>query len=122
MAFVLDASVTMSWYLTDETNPAGELAFERLGVSSAAVPILWWFEVRNALVSNERRGRLDAAATVGILAHLDSLPIRLDFGQDGEALLALARGHGLTVYDATLDRQLAAAARAAAVSLLGDEP
>jgi predicted nucleic acid-binding protein len=136
MTFVLDASVTMSWYLTDEARPAGELAFERLGVSGAAVPILWWFEVRNALVSNERRGRLDAAATVGILAHLDSLPIRLDLGQDGEALLALARGHDLTVYDAaylelarrldaplaTLDRQLAAAARAAAVPLLGDDP
>jgi predicted nucleic acid-binding protein len=135
MTFVLDASVTMSWYLTNEASAAGELAFDRLGATGAAVPILWWFEVRNALVANERRGRLDAAATVGILTHLDSLPIRLDVAQQSEELLALARDHRLTVYDAaylelarrldaplaTLDRQLAAAARAAAVPLLGGD-
>jgi predicted nucleic acid-binding protein len=64
---------------------------------------------------------------------MERLPIRLDFDQDGATVLALAREHRLTVYDAaylelalradlplaTLDRQLTAAARAARVSLLG---
>jgi predicted nucleic acid-binding protein len=136
MTFVVDASVTMSWYLADETAPAAELAFERLGATGAAAPILWWFEVRNALVANERRGRLDPVATIGILTHLEGLPIRLDVSQDGEELLALARAHRLTVYDAaylelarrldaplaTLDRELAAAARAAVVPLLDEQP
>lgn len=134
MTFVVDASVTMSWYLADEAAPAAELAFERLGATGAAAPILWWFEVRNALVANERRGWLDPVATIGILAHLNGLPIQLDVSQDGEELLALARSHRLTVYDAaylelarrldaplaTLDSALAAAARAAAVSLLDE--
>jgi predicted nucleic acid-binding protein len=134
MTFIVDASVTMSWYLSEDARPTGRFAFEQLGVAGAAAPILWWFEVRNALVVNERRGRLDAAATVSILAHLEGLPIRLDVEQDGETVLALARAHRLTVYDAaylelalradaplaTLDRELARAARAARVRLLGE--
>jgi predicted nucleic acid-binding protein len=66
MTFIIDASVTMSWYLAEEAGVAGKLAFERLGAAAATAPVLWWFEVRNALVVNERRGRLDTAATVGI--------------------------------------------------------
>ena len=134
MTFIIDASVTMSWYLAEEASPAGKLAFEQLGAVGATAPVLWWFEVRNALVVNERRGRLDTAGTVGILAHLGGLPIRLDVDQNSDAVLALAREHRLTVYDAaylelalradaplaTLDRQLARAARAAKVPLLGE--
>lgn len=134
MTFVVDASVTMSWYLAEEASSTGKLAFERLGAAGATAPVLWWFEVRNALVVNERRGRLDVAGTVGILAHLHGLPIRLDIDQNSDAVLALARAHRLTVYDAaylelalrigaplaTLDRQLARAARAAKVPLLGE--
>ena len=133
MTFVIDASVAISWYLSGEASPTGRFAFEQLGAAGATAPVLWWFEVRNALIVNERRGRLDMAATVGILAHLEGLPIRLDIEQDGDAVLALAREHGLTVYDAaylelalradaplaTLDQQLARAARAAKVPLLG---
>jgi predicted nucleic acid-binding protein len=135
MTFILDASVTISWYLAEEAAPIGRRAFAQLGAAGAEAPILWWFDVRNALVVNERRGRLDAAATTGILAHLEALPIRLDVDQDGEGVLALARAHRLTVYDAaylelalradaplaTLDGQLARAARAAQVPLLGGD-
>jgi predicted nucleic acid-binding protein len=133
MTFIVDASVTMSWYLSGEASPTGRFAFEQLGAGGAAAPVLWWFEVRNAFVVNERRGQLDPAATAGILFHLERLPIRLDLDQDREIVLALAREHGLTVYDAaylelalradlplaTLDRQLAAAARAAGVPVVG---
>jgi predicted nucleic acid-binding protein len=128
MTFVVDASVTISWYLAEGAGSSGELAFERLGAAGATAPVLWWFEVRNALVVNERRGRLDMVATVAILGHLESLPIRLDVDQDGDAVLALARGHRLTVYDAAYLElalrlnvpQLVRAARAARVALLGE--
>jgi predicted nucleic acid-binding protein len=134
MAFVVDASVALSWYFTDETSPIGELAFERLRGSEAVAPILWWFEIRNALLASERRGRTDAAQTADILDSVSALPIRLDAAQRSEPILAVARVHRLTFYDAaylelahrlsaplaTLDRALAHAARAAAVPLLGE--
>ena len=72
--------------------------------------------------------------TTAILTSVSALPIRLDATERGEPILARARVHRLTFYDAaylelalrlsaplaTLDRALARAARAAAVPLLGE--
>ena len=87
MAFVIDASVALSWYFTDETSSIGELAFERLRGSEAVAPIPWWFEIRNALLASERRGRTDAAQTTEILTSVSALPIRLDTAQRSEPIL-----------------------------------
>jgi predicted nucleic acid-binding protein len=130
---VVDASVTISWYLADEITTTQSI-FQRLRESEAIAPALWWFEIRNALLVNERRGRLDPTQVAAILANLARLPITLDRDPAGDAVLALARAHNLTFYDAaylelalrravplaTLDRRLAAAARTAAVRLLGE--
>lgn len=85
----------------------------------------WYcFELRNILVVNERRGRIDAAGTASFLTDLDQLPIRIDRTPGSTAIVTLARTHRLTVYDAaylelarrhglplaTLDNQLLAAA------------
>ncbi len=129
MPFVLDASVTASWAFADEggrDNPSevSARALDHLARDHAVVPSLWWFELRNILVVNERRGRIDAAGTANFLADLDQLPIRIDRTPDSTAIVTLARAHRLTVYDAaylelarrhglplaTLDNQLLAAA------------
>jgi predicted nucleic acid-binding protein len=137
MTFVVDASIVGCWCFPDESHSIADVAFDRLEATRAVVPALWWFEVRNLLLVNERRGRLEAAGTAEFLADLERLPIHVDREPAGAAIFTLARAHRLTFYDAaylelarrldaplaTLDRQLAAAARAAAVSLLGgDEP
>jgi predicted nucleic acid-binding protein len=129
MPFVLDASVAASWAFADEggrDNP-GEVsarALDFLAHDHAVVPALWWFELRNILVVNERRGRIDTAGTAAFLLDLDQLPIRIDRTPDSTAVVALARQHRLTAYDAaylelarrlslplaTLDAQLLAAA------------
>ncbi len=135
MVLVVDASVVGCWCFPDEADPIADVAFDQLGATTAVVPALWWFEVRNLLLVNERRGRLDAAGTAEFLADLGRLPIHIDREPDSDAILALARAHRLTFYDAaylelarrldaplaTLDRQLAAAARGAAVPLLAEE-
>jgi predicted nucleic acid-binding protein len=134
MALVVDASATLGLYFPDEITPTLEDARRYLATGGALVPTLWWFEIRNSLVVAERRGRVGVSQTAEILAQLEALPVRYDWEPESGAVLALAREHRLTVYDAaylelalradaplaTLDRQLARAARAAKVPLLGE--
>jgi predicted nucleic acid-binding protein len=134
MAFVLDASVTLSWGLEDEDNAIADLASQRLNTEPARVPAIWWFEIRNVLLINERRQRISEQDTATFLRALSALSIEIDRAPAGGAILALARSRRLTVYDAsylelalrealplaTLDRQLVAAARLEGVPLIGD--
>ena len=132
MPFVLDASVALVWAFGDEERLPASSALERLRRDEALVPSLWWFEVRNALIANERRGRLTEADTATFLRDLSHLRIAVDLTPDEPAVLKLTRRHRLTVYDAaylelaqreavplaTLDSDLARAARAENVALV----
>lgn len=100
MPFVIDASIAGSWILPDERHPVASAALLRLTGDFSIVPSLWLFEVRSILINNERRGRLTEEQTSQALALFASLPIRLDHHVDGDQLIALARLHRLTVYDA----------------------
>jgi predicted nucleic acid-binding protein len=133
MGLVLDSSIVGCWCFPDESSTVADAALDQLGTDQANVPVLWWFEVRNVLVVNERRGRIDPSGSAAFLAELEKLRIRFDRQSDSGTLLALAREHRLTVYDAaylelarrldaplaTLDKRLAAAAHAAGVPLVG---
>ena len=133
MPFVLDSSVTAAWCFPDEQHRTAEAALNRLDGDEAIVPTLWWFEIRNILVVNERRGRVDATETASFLADLERLSIRVDRDPNSETVLSLARKHKLTGYDAaylelarrlglplaTLDRALIDAAGADGVPLVG---
>jgi len=100
MPFVLDALVTAVWALEDENHPLAVRALDRLRTDEAVAPSLWWFEVRNILIVNERRKRLSEADTRRFLEELAVLPIREDRMAVEDEVLRLARVHGLTVYDA----------------------
>jgi predicted nucleic acid-binding protein len=133
MPFVVDASITACWAFRDEDHPRSDLALAKLRSDEALAPVLWWFEVRNILVANERRKRLAQTDTADFLRELARLPITLDRTPEESEILRLARAHGLSVYDAaylelaqrhrvelaTLDGDLMDAARAEAVGLLG---
>jgi predicted nucleic acid-binding protein len=132
MPFVLDASVAIAWAFADEDHPNAGLALKRIRTDEAHVPRLWWYEVRNALITNERRKRLTETDTVVFLRALSRLAVSVDHRPDEAQALALARRYGLTVYDAvyldlarrediplaTLDARLAKAARAEKVRLI----
>jgi predicted nucleic acid-binding protein len=100
MAFVLDASITACWAFQDEDHPDARLAFHQMRSEEAVVPCLWWFEVRNTLVVNERRRRIAESGTAAFLLSLSRLRIRIDRAPDEGAVLRLARTHRLSVYDA----------------------
>jgi len=126
MPFVLDASVAACWAFNDEDHPIAAQALERLRTDEARVPTIWWFEVRNTLIVNERRARITQSDTTRFLRALARLPITIDRAPEEYAVLTLARTHRLTIYDtsylelaqretlplATLDADLARAALA----------
>jgi predicted nucleic acid-binding protein len=135
MPFVLDASVAVAWAFDNEDHPAAAAALALVRGDEGHVPSLWWFEVRNALIVNERRGRLREADTALFLRSLSRLPILVDRAPVEETVLVLARRYDLTVYDAsylelarragmplaTLDAALAQAAQRENVMLIGGE-
>jgi predicted nucleic acid-binding protein len=132
MALVIDASIAAAWAFADE-HVAAERTFARVGTEEAHVPALWWYELRNVLVTGERRGRLTERETARFLQDISRLAIVIDRAPSEAGLLTLARRHRLTVYDAaylelalrealplaTLDKALAGAAGAEGVSLIG---
>ena len=132
-AIVIDNAVFLSWCLGDEDDPAAAEAMRRVAEEGGVVPHIWWYELRNALLMNERRGRLSLQQVSDTLDDSLEMGIAIDDGHDGSLLLDIARGHDLSVYDAayleialrrsmplaTLDRHLRAAAEAIGVSIIG---
>lgn len=71
--------------------------------AGALVPPLWLAEVANGLLVAQRRNRISEENLEEGLAMLSGQPIRIDpeaGRRSWTAALALARWHGLTLYDA----------------------
>jgi predicted nucleic acid-binding protein len=133
---VLDASVALAWMLPAEVyRDRAASVIEQVVQAGAVVPPLWFIEVGNAVVVSERRGRLPAPQVPILLRHLAALPIAVDAEMTANAwtdTLAVARTHGLSLYDATylelarrlhlelatFDAQLERAARAERLELM----
>ncbi len=133
MVFVLDCSITLTWFFEDEDNHYAMSVLDSLAETEAIVPAIWTLEVPNGLLMAERRGRLTTEKTDHAIELLKKLNIRVDAGEDGmQSLLSLARDLKLTAYDAaylelakrcrvplaTSDRALIEAARLSEVQLL----
>lgn len=132
MAFVVDASVTLPWFLEDERTRFTDSLLDAIGQVEYWAPSIWSLEVANALLNAERRRRIDAAARVDALDQLARLRIRIEaVAPDVRAIGALAARQSLSAYDAaylelarrqgfgliTLDQDLARAAHAEGVPL-----
>ena len=131
---VLDSSATLAWSLDDEQAYGPRLLAAVTTVETAVVPLHWILEVANGLRMAVRRRRLAPDGPAQVLAHIREQPIIVDPETVARGWLeipALAETHGLTTYDAaylelalrlsaplaTLDLDLARAARAARVPL-----
>ena len=133
MPYVLDASIAACWCYHDEEDERADAALELLQTDRALAPHHWWFEVGNMLIVGERRRRIDEQPTAEFAEQLARSPIDFAPFPDRAAVLLVARVHSLTFYDAaylelakresiplaTLDKDLADAARAEGVTLVG---
>jgi predicted nucleic acid-binding protein len=130
---VIDASAAAAWLLPDAADQRSSAILELVEERSSLVPGIWWFEIRNILLTAERKKRTTSATADELLQHLEALPIELESGGDSRSILEFARRHNLTFYDAsylelavrrklglaTLDKGLVAAARRENIVLLG---
>ena len=117
--------------------PAPRLALRALHLlqsgTIAVVPDLWYYEVSNALIMAERRGRASAQVVSSHVGDIERLAAFLELSPTTpSALVAAARQSGLTVYDAayfelalrrnlplaTLDDKMRAASQRAGIALL----
>jgi predicted nucleic acid-binding protein len=132
MAFVVDCSVSLAWFLEDERNAFTDSILRATQTSDHWVPAVWPLEFANGLLMAQRRKRINREARVDALKrvllpglHIDTAP--LDMG----AVSELAERCDLTTYDAaylelavrrgldlvTLDRSLARAASAEGINV-----
>lgn len=133
---VIDSSIALAWCLPDEDVSELQLVERVLAEKGAVAAGHWPLEVANGLLFAVRRGRIDAGFRDLALRDMAALPVVLDDETAGQAwgeTLRLAELHKLTIYDAaylevairrglplaTIDKALAAAARADGVSLVG---
>lgn len=103
MPLVLDASAALSWIFADERNAESRAIAQAVLDEGAIVPALWRWEVQNALLVAERRGRISGDAAASALTYLSALPIEvesigssLSFGSEIET----AQRFNLSAYDA----------------------
>ena len=132
MAIVVDVSIAAAWCFPDEQASAAERVLDNLPRLGGVVPGIFRYEMRNVLIVNERRGRIDQAGSARFLMRLRDLCLLEDDAHDDDTVMALARKHGLSAYDAayletalrrgdglaTLDRELVNAAVAEGVVLI----
>jgi predicted nucleic acid-binding protein len=73
---VLDASLTLQWFLDDEADRKYSLVvLASLSEKRALVPLLWFYEVGNGLLMAYRRKRISFGQIEAFLTRLKALPI-----------------------------------------------
>ena len=133
--FVIDNSVVMTWCFKDEKNQYADSVLDSLELSTAFVPSIWPLEVGNVLLVAERKKRISKADSTRFITLLAELPIIIEPELPERMMrdiLALAREHQISTYDAsyldlamregipiaTLDKGLKKAAKRRQVSIL----
>ena len=105
-AFVLDASVAISWCFPgdpSEDTPYSRRVLKELVANDAIVPEIWAFEIANNIfVSYSKRKRISEQQTTEYLSLLRALPIRVEAQSlwENVDLESLARRRNIAAYDA----------------------
>ena len=102
MAFVVDASVAIAWFVKSRATEYTNALLRRAAAERLHVPALWHAEFANVLLALAHRRKLDPARLEVIFASIDALDWKTDAAPPGaRALAALARRFSLCAYDAT---------------------
>lgn len=106
MAFVLDASIAISWCFPGdplEDTDYSRRILKELYLNDAIVPEIWGFEIANAIfVAHSKRNRINEQQIREYLDLLKALPIRVEPQSlwANVELESLARQQNMAAYDA----------------------
>nr|WP_253307611.1 type II toxin-antitoxin system VapC family toxin [Rickettsia endosymbiont of Ceutorhynchus assimilis] len=101
-SFVLDSSVTLSWFMPDEI--ADLKILNKTVKEGAIVPSVWGLEIGNSLLSAERSGRLTTIQHHQAIYTLKDIYIKVDqttLEHTWLETMELAERYKLTLYDAS---------------------
>jgi predicted nucleic acid-binding protein len=135
MPLVLDSSISLVWAFDDEDNEQAASVVHLLDSDVARVSAIWPLEMTNALVTGERRGRINESGITRFRSFLRTISIEVDppsISTSFDVILDLARQYNLTTHDAsylelaqrfglplaTLDRRLREAAQSMGIALV----
>ena len=97
---VVDASAALAWILPSQSSAVALEFLGRSGSMTFEAPIIFEWEVRNVLLTMERRGPLAGSRYDEALADYDALQIRLNpLTGEIESLTAFAREMRLSLFD-----------------------
>ena len=102
--FVLDASISLAWWLDPEAQAFPHAVLESLETNEALAPSVWPLEVGNALLVAERRNKVTRTMTSEIIQRLQELPIIVEQESPHRMfseIRTLAQRCQLTSYDAS---------------------
>jgi predicted nucleic acid-binding protein len=125
---VIDTSISLAICLDDEKESLATKLLGEIDEYKILVPPHWIVEVSNGLLMSFRRERIEYDEIAVVLAMLSDLEAKtISFSADvlGDEIMAIAKNHKLTIYDAyylhlamaegaglaTLDNALARAAK-----------
>lgn len=101
VALVVDASVSVAWFLPDEATAYTETVLQATATHEIWVPALWVLKIGNLLLSAQRRRRIDDAKRRELTSAAAALRLRVD--RESVSIVEigdLAARHALTTYDA----------------------
>jgi predicted nucleic acid-binding protein len=93
--------MALSWCFEDESDALAERVLDSLTESEALVPAIWFLEVVNGLLAAERKKRTTPGRVDECLEVIGALPVIADADADSVGVIRLARGAGLSAYDAS---------------------
>jgi predicted nucleic acid-binding protein len=100
---VVDASMALAWCFPDETSNYADGVLVSLERKTMLVPVVWGLEIANAVLTGERKKRLNQPEIQRFITLLESLSLVQDVqpvGHHVSNVLPLARQYSLSAYDA----------------------
>lgn len=98
---VVDVSAILPLVFRDEDHAYSEAVVRNVATEGGHVPSLFWYEVWNALATNElRRGRISSKESENFVSLLQQMNLTVASLPASDKLLKLTREHHVTAYDA----------------------